>query len=242
MPVNFQTDDVAAVHLPSTHPSLQGLFFKAEIHGHLPFLRCDFVLPPSPSSDDPTLPSQAMANTTFTPRERDFALWHERLAHAGINSTQEVLTGLCGKGVEWNGKTKHTKCIFCILGKILRSPYDHNAHRAACVLRLVHMDICGPFPVQGPTHERYFIIALDDYSSFGAVDCINTRDQAAQFFVGVQRNWERQTGQQLSTVRVNGAKELISGELGQHFTSEGVMVQQTARYTHQQNGKAERFV
>lgn len=57
--------------------------------------------------------------------------------------------------------------------------------------------------------------------------------------MGVQRNWERQTGLKLSTVCLDGAKELISGELGQHFMMEGVTVQQTARYAHQQNGKAE---
>ena len=183
-----------------------------------------------------------MAYTTFTPREHDFALWHKHLAHAGIDSMCEVLTGRYGEGVDWNGKTRHTKCVFCILGKVLRSPYDHNGHHASRLLGLVHVDICGPFPVQGPSHEQYFIIILDDYSNYGAVDCIVTRDQAAAFFIGVQRNWECQTGLKLSTVHVDGAQELILGDLGQHFTSKGMTIQQTAHYAHQQNGKAEQYV
>ena len=69
MPVSFQTNGVAVIHLPSNHPTLCDLSFKAEIHGRLVFLQCDFVPPPSPCYDDPALPSQAMAYTTFTPRE-----------------------------------------------------------------------------------------------------------------------------------------------------------------------------
>ena len=128
MPVNFQTDGYAKVHLPRDNTKLAGQTFTAEIHGRLAFLQCEFLLPPGPIPDDPSLPSPATAFTTFTPRESDFALWHERLAHAGIKSTQEVLTGSYGKGVLWNGKVQHTKCVYCILGKVPRAPYDHNAH------------------------------------------------------------------------------------------------------------------
>ena len=236
MPVNFQTDGYAIIHLPREHDRLVGQTFTAEIHGCLAFLQCEFLLPPEPAPDDPALPSTAMAFTLFTPREPDFTLWHEHLAHAGIESTREVLTGTYGQGVNWNGKTRHTKCIYCILGKVPRAPYDHNALQAAEVLALVHMDICGPFPVQGPSQKRYFIIALDDCSSYAAVDCIATRDQASVFFIAVQRNWERQTGKKLHIVCLDGAQELVSGELGQHFVEQGISVQQTARYAHQQNG------
>ena len=104
MPVNFQTDGYAKVHLLRDNDRLAGQTFTAEIHGRLAFLQCEFLLPPGPIPDDPALPSPAMVFSTFTPQEPDFALWHERLAHAGIESTREVLTGTYGKGVLWNGK------------------------------------------------------------------------------------------------------------------------------------------
>lgn len=41
---------------------------------------------------------------------------------------------------------------------------------------------------------------------------------------------------------MDGAKELVEGDLGGYFTTKGITVQQTAAYAHQQNRKAERFV
>ena len=41
---------------------------------------------------------------------------------------------------------------------------------------------------------------------------------------------------------MDGAKELVEGDLGNYFDSKGIMIQQTAAYSHQQNGKAEHFV
>ncbi len=67
MPVSFQTNSVAIIQLLSNHSSMQNLSFKAEIHGRVAFHPCEFLLPLSPSHDDPSFPSQAMAYTTFTP-------------------------------------------------------------------------------------------------------------------------------------------------------------------------------
>ena len=43
-------------------------------------------------------------------------------------------------------------------------------------------------------------------------------------------------------VRLDGALEFTKGLLGDHFTKQGIVVQQTAPYAHQQNGKIERYV
>lgn len=41
---------------------------------------------------------------------------------------------------------------------------------------------------------------------------------------------------------MDGVKELIKGNLGNCFETKGIVIQQTAAYSHQQNGKAEQFV
>lgn len=110
------------------------------------------------------------------------------------------------------------------------------------LLGLIHIDICGLFPVQGPRSEQYFIIALDDHSHDAVVECLRTRDQAFSFYVAVEVQWECQTGKKVKVVHLDGAKELVEGRMGNHFESRGILLQQTAAYSHQQNGKAERFV
>ena len=84
--------------------------------------------------------------------------------------------------------------MVCILGKILHAPYSANGFHAAELLGLIHIDICRPFPVQGPKLEQYFIIALDDHSNDSSVNCLQTQDQAFAFYVSVEAKWEHQTG------------------------------------------------
>ena len=242
MPITFDLDGFARVQFPSSVASLAGRCFCATIKGRLAFLKCKFLLPPNPIPSDPTLPSTALAYALFTPREPDYGLWHERLAHPGIESTKGLLDGSYAEGVSWNHKVGHTRCIACVLGKVPRAPYDHNAHRASELLGLLHMDICGPFPVQGPHLERYFAVILNDYSNDSTVQCLRNRDHAFRFYLSVEARWERQTGKTVKALRVDGAKELIEGRMGTHLTERGIHIQQTAAYAHQQNGKAERFV
>ena len=135
-----------------------------------------------------------------------------------------MLGGTYGKGVIWNKLTKHTKCVACILGKIPRAPYSANGLRAAELLGLLHIDICGPFLVQGPKCEQYFIIALNDHSNDATVECLRTRDQAYSFYVFVEAKWERQTGKRVKAVHLDGAKELVEGQLGAHFQGRGIVV------------------
>ena len=43
-------------------------------------------------------------------------------------------------------------------------------------------------------------------------------------------------------VQLDGALEFTKGLLGDHFTKQGIVVQQTTPYAHQQNGKIKRYV
>ena len=102
----------------------------------------------------------------------------------------------------------------------------------ADLLGLLHMDICGPFSVQGPRLERYFTIILDDFPNDSAVQCLCTHDLAFQFYLSVEARWERQTGRLVRALRVDDAKELIEGRIGTHLTEWGIHIQQTTTYSH----------
>jgi len=51
---------------------------------------------------------------------------------------------------------------------------------------------------------------------------------------------EKQTGNQIKTLRSNGGGEYFSGEFTEYLKEHGIQRQFTCRYTPQQNGVAER--
>ena len=105
--------------------------------------------------------------------------WVTSLKDCQTDLTKAVLGGEYGAGITWNKKCLYTKCVACILGKVLQALYSHNGHCASELLALIHVDICGPFPTQGIHSEQYFIIALGDFSNDNAVECIRSQDQAS---------------------------------------------------------------
>ena len=47
---------------------------------------------------------------------------------------------------------------------------------------LLHMDLCGPFPVQGPHGEKYFYNILDDKSNFSFTFGFRQKNDAFSHF------------------------------------------------------------
>ena len=69
------------------------------------------------------------------------------------------------------------------------------------------------------------------------------KDSASQGVVKtMEARWERQSGKSVKAVRMDGAKELCQGDLGNYLESKGIIIQQSVAYAHQQNRKAECFV
>lgn len=44
------------------------------------------------------------------------------------------------------------------------------------------------------------------------------------------------------SVRCGGELELTAGQMGAHFLSKGIILQQTVPYAHQQNGKSKHYI
>ena len=57
-------------------------------------------------------------------------------------------------------------CIECIKGKKIEKR-KLGSNRYIDVLKLIHTDICGPFPIASWNGQRYFITFIDDYSRYG---------------------------------------------------------------------------
>ncbi|GJP52232.1 hypothetical protein CLOM_g11369 [Closterium sp. NIES-68] len=96
--------------------------------------------------------------------ETDWETAHRRLGHVAMPLLQQLHKEEAVKGLKLSGQPNDTKCETCLLSKFTRFPFHGVAGKSKAALELVHMDLVGPFPVQGRKGERYFLTIVDDWS------------------------------------------------------------------------------
>ena len=235
--ISFTPNTPTLISYPLSDPDLPGFSISATVVRRLSLLCLDFVPPPAVSP----IP-QAYPAFTFPKTLHNSTLWHRRFGHLGMDATREVLTKDYATGIQYTGPFVHDQCVACIVGKSPQHSYSHNGRRASKVGELIHMDMCGPYPVKTPDGKQHFFVILDDSSNFGVTDLLRARNDAYSSYCRTENYFLRSFDAKVITVRVDGALELTKGSLGAHFEKQGIVVQRTAAYAHQQNGKIERYV
>jgi len=232
----FTPGGITRVSFPSNHPNLPDFSFSATVQNRLSFLKLDFVPPSVP------FPLTALPALTFPWVKLDSALWHRRFGHIGMDATRAMLMKDYVTGVEFEGPFIHDHCVACIIGKSPQHSYSHNGHRATRIGELLHMDLCGPYPVQAPGGKVHFFNILDDHSNFGFTFGLWKKSDAFPHYLTTESFIERSNGVLITTVRLDGALELTAGAMSDHFASKGIVVQKTAPHAHSQNGKSECYI
>jgi hypothetical protein len=242
----FSPGGITKVFYPRTHAKLPGFTFLATVSNRLSFLKLDFISPEPLASAFPAralIPSvQERAPTSFPRLRLDSLLWHCHFGHIGMEATRFALTKDYVRGVQFEGAFIRDHCIPCLVGKSPQHTYSHNGHRASKVGELLHMDICGPYPVQGPRGEKYFFSVLDDKSNWGFTFGLKLKSDAYSHYLTTEAFLERSNGVVVLAIRCGGELELTAGRMGDYLASKGIIVQRTVAYAHQQNGKSERYV
>ena len=244
----FSLGGITKVFYPENHGRLPGFTFSATVANRLSFLHLDFIPPVAP--DLPVaFPAQARILSSldvpvlsFPRLKQDSLLWHRRFGHIGMEATRAALKKDYVKGVHLEGAFIHNHCVPCIVGKSPQHSYSHNGHRASKVGELLHMDICGPYPVQAPRGEKYFFSILDDKSNWGFTFGIKLKSDAFSHYLTAEAFLERSHSIVVLAIRCGGELELTAGQMGNHLASKGIVVQRTVPYAHQQNGKSERYI
>ncbi|XP_075150565.1 uncharacterized protein LOC142224666 [Haematobia irritans] len=113
-----------------------------------------------------------------------YNLWHRRMGHINLKSLQQLKNGLA-TGIEFSNDNAND-CKICPMGKQIRLPFNKNAHRASEILELVHCDVCGPM-------EEHSLGESEVAAKFKEFLCFA----------------ERQSGEQLKTIRTDNGTESI---------------------------------
>ena len=248
----FSPGGITKVFFPDDHPQLPDFTFLATVTNRLSFLKLDFISPAissvptafpalavvPPSLPLPSEPPVATPPAVSFPRLKlDSMLWHRRFGHVGMDATRMALTKNYATGVRLDGPFIRDYCISCIVGKSPQKSYPLRGNRAASIGELLHMDLCGPFPVGAPRGEKYFFNILDDRSNWGFTFGLRLKSDAFSFYRTTEAFLERSCAVTILNVRCGGELELTAGQMGDHFTSKGIVVQRTVPYAHQQTVK-----
>ena len=87
-------------------------------------------------------------------------LWHKRMGHISKQRIERLIT----QGIlDSLDMSDFDICVDCIKGK-MTNKRKTGANRCSNVLKLIHTDICGPFPTASWNGHTYFITFIDDYS------------------------------------------------------------------------------
>ena len=132
-------------------------------------------------------------------------------------------------------------CESCLARKQRQQPFPTSSrYRAAHLLELVHVDLCGPITPETPGGKRMFLLAVDDKSRFMWLVLLTSKDQATAAIVQLQARAEAEAGRRLGTLRTDRGGEFTARTFNDYCAKHGVQRHLMAPYTTQQNGVVER--
>jgi hypothetical protein len=146
----FSPGGITKLSYPDDHPRLPKFSLSATVINCLSFLKLSFVPPDLPLVPMAMPAAVSIPAYTFPCLKLDSVLWHRRFGHIGLEATKAALTKNYVTGVRLDGAFITDHCIPCLVGKSPQRSYSLTGHRALKVGELLHMDLCGPFPVQAP--------------------------------------------------------------------------------------------
>lgn len=94
-------------------------------------------------------------------------LWHHRLSHLNLNTINELSKKNLVIVLPSIKLKKCHLCSACELGKIKRMSLKSKPELSSvALLRLLHIDLCGPMRVQSINGMKYILVIVDDYSRY----------------------------------------------------------------------------
>nr|GEX16956.1 hypothetical protein [Tanacetum cinerariifolium] len=150
-------------------------------------------------------------------------LWHRRLSHLNFDtinllSKNDIVIGL--------PKLKFVKdhlCSSCELGKAKRKSFlTKTTPSSKRRLQLLHMDLCGPMPVESINGKKYVLAIVDDYSRYTLTHFLRSKDETPKVLIDFLRLVQKGLHAQVRTVRTDKGTEFLNKTLHAYFAAEGI--------------------
>ncbi|CAI7893787.1 unnamed protein product [Closterium sp. NIES-53] len=179
-------------------------------------------------------------------------LWHHRLGHASLPRLRGMHSPLLVSGLPRSlpplPPSPAPPCLPCVEGRQRAAPHSSSFPPMTAPLQTLHMDVWSPARVSGQSHERYFLLVVDDYTRYTTVFPMRSKGQVVDVLIPWIRALRLQLhewfGQDLPVLRLhsNRGGEFSSTLLREFCRGEGILQLFTLPDSPQQNGIAERRI
>lgn len=177
----------------------------------------------------------AEANTV----ENDLKTWHDRLGHINQRSLQRMED--CGLIKNTNSESKDFFCEACQEGKLHRKPFVKREHNKLWKTgEMFHSDVCGPMSTESIGGAKFFLTFKDEATNFRTVYFLRHKSDVYEKFKEFERFINNKFGRSMKVLRTDNGREYCNHQMTQYLKLNGIVMENTAPFSPEQNGKAER--
>nr|GEW96311.1 retrovirus-related Pol polyprotein from transposon TNT 1-94 [Tanacetum cinerariifolium] len=129
----------------------------------------------------------------------------------------------------------------CAMGKSTKKTHkpkskDTNQEK----LYLLHMDLCGPMPVESVNGKKYILVIVDDYSIFTWVKFLRSKDETPGFITKFLKMIQVRLKVRVRHIRTDNRTEFVNQTLRDYYEEVNISHETSAVRSSQQNGVVER--
>ncbi|MBW0496487.1 hypothetical protein O181_036202 [Austropuccinia psidii MF-1] len=129
-----------------------------------------------------TIVNSLMKVNYSTPKELTIQisnLWHSRLGHPGNHAIKSM-----------DLPEMSSQCLMCSKNKMHTLPFKDHFEQVSLPLGCVHLDLMGPISPTSVSQSRYFLMVVDQATSFKIVKILKTKSDVFQQFLIVKKSME----------------------------------------------------
>ncbi|GJW55433.1 retrovirus-related pol polyprotein from transposon TNT 1-94 [Tanacetum coccineum] len=168
-------------------------------------------------------------------------LWHRRLNHLNFGTLNELTRKNLVRGLPMLKYDKDHLCPSCQLGKSKKASHPLKTENTNTeVLHTLHMDLYGPMRTESINGKKYVLVIVDDYTRFGWVRFLRTKDETPQVIEKFIVKTQRALNATVRFVRTDNGTEFVNKTLDGWFESVGISHETSVPRSPQQNGVVER--
>ena len=160
-------------------------------------------------------------------------LWHLRLGHIPMNQIKVLDPSLIYD-------TDSSFCTICPLAKQTGLAFFSSITRSSKPLKLIHVDMWGPYRFKTRQLHNGFLTIIDDYNRFTFTFLITHKSEYPTLIKQFVLLVEHQFDAKVKIIRSDNAKEITEGAALLFYKHHGIFLQTNCRDTPQQNGVVDR--
>ncbi|CAI7847542.1 unnamed protein product [Closterium sp. NIES-54] len=113
---------------------------------------------------------QVAASCSYRLLSHQTLLWHHRLGHPYLPRLRGMHSRLLVSGLPRSlppmSPSPSPPCLSCVEGRERAAPHSSSFPPTTAPLQTLHMDVWGTARVSGQSHERYFLLVVDDNTRY----------------------------------------------------------------------------